>query len=473
MSPTHIVSPTCADFCNEAEMVSLMDSDVNLHPTTLYEDCSYNDEEASLPLNEENECCFACGCDIVERSELCEGEPALFCEGEHQQWAHARCFNISDDAYKALSNSSELWICHLCNRTDSNTKIECAKKEADWSEILARMTSLENMVCSLQQDLRDERTQKMNEQKVLQEQIGKLEARISIMESCFDLCSARDKPTSSKRKKKSAKRKRKGKQRSTTPVVSNDNIDDSNSDTDVSASIPIRNRFDLLADGGLEDSPASTESDHVEREESSQVTVPLFKCPTVRYIWGTRFTTTETEVENAIAQLGVNQVSFRIERRESTIKGKQVWYFALLANQGTIEQITRSWTLPWKINFPSQTSSGSQSFLYNCPNTQPPRFLYNHPNPQPSPFLYNHPNPQPSPFLYNHPNAQPPPPQHLHNLSNHHPSSFQFLPPYPHCQMFPVPFNQLCQSHNTSMNLVSQRMRKMPVPLLPVGVPRA
>ena len=92
---------------------------------------------------------------------------------------------------------------------------------------------------------------------------------------------ARDKPTSAKRKKKSAKRKRKGKQRSTTPVVSNDNIDDSTSDTDVSASIPIRNRFDLLADGGLEDSPASPESDHVEKEESSQVTVPLFKCPTV------------------------------------------------------------------------------------------------------------------------------------------------------------------------------------------------
>ena len=288
-------------------MVSLMDSDVNLHPTTLYEDCSYSDEEALLPLNEVNECCFACRCDIVERSELCEGEPALFCEGEHQQWAHARCFNISDDAYKALSNSSEPWMCPLCSRTNSNTKIECAKKEADWSEILARIASLENMLCSLQQDLRDKR--KMNEQKVLQEQIGKLEVRISIMESYFDSCSARDKPTSSKRKKKSPKRKRKRKQRSTTPVVNSDNIDDSNSDTDVSASIPIRNRFDLLTDGGLEDSPASPESDHVEREESCQVTVSLFKCPTVRYIWGTRFTTTETEVENVIAQLGVNQVS--------------------------------------------------------------------------------------------------------------------------------------------------------------------
>ena len=61
-------------------MVSLSDSDVSLHPTALYEECSYSDEEASLP-NEENKYCFACGCDIIECSELYEGEPALFCEG--------------------------------------------------------------------------------------------------------------------------------------------------------------------------------------------------------------------------------------------------------------------------------------------------------------------------------------------------------------------------------------------------------
>ena len=115
----------------------------------------------------------------------------------------------------------------------------------------------------------------------------------------------------------------------------------------MSISIPTTNRFDPLAVRGSE---ASTERDHVEKEESHQESsAPLFKCPTVRYIWGTRSTTTETEVESAIAQLGVNRVSFRIERRESTNKGKHVWYFALLADQGTIEQITSLWTLPWKI----------------------------------------------------------------------------------------------------------------------------
>ena len=69
---------------------------------------------------------------------------------------------------------------------------------------------------------------------------------------------------------------------------------------------------------------------------------------------------------------------FETERQESTIEGKQVWYFALLANQETIEQITR----PRKITSPSQTSSGSQPFLYMyiSLNGQPPSFLYNCPN---------------------------------------------------------------------------------------------
>ena len=118
---------------------------------------------------------------------------------------------------------------------------------------------------------------------------------------------------------------------------------DANSDTDVSTSIPTRNRYYPLADCGPEDLPASHESDNAERRSHIKK-LSLCKCPTVRYIWGTQLITTETEVQNAIAQLGSNQVSFRIKRRESTIKRKDVWYFTLLANQVIIEQITRLWT---------------------------------------------------------------------------------------------------------------------------------
>ena len=152
----------CADSCKKAEMVSLSDSDVNIHPTTPYEGCSYSDEEASLPF-EDKECSFACGCDIIECSELHEGEPALFHEGEHQQWAHAHWFNINDDTYKALGNSSEPWICPACSQTNSDANTEGAK-----SEIPARIASLENTIHSLQQELRDKRAQRMNEKKVLQ-----------------------------------------------------------------------------------------------------------------------------------------------------------------------------------------------------------------------------------------------------------------------------------------------------------------
>ena len=86
----------CADFCKKAEMVSLMDSDVDLHPIALYEECSYSNEEASLP-NEENEWCFACGCDIIDHSELHEGDPMLCFvkENTNNRLMHARCFHIS------------------------------------------------------------------------------------------------------------------------------------------------------------------------------------------------------------------------------------------------------------------------------------------------------------------------------------------------------------------------------------------
>ena len=118
--------------------------------------------------------------------------------------AHAHCFNISDDTYKALSNSSEPWICPTCSRTNSDANTEGAK-----SEIPARIASLENTILNLQQELRDERVQRMNEKKVLQQQIDKLESRLRIIESRYEQCSTKDKPTSPKRKKKSAKKKRK------------------------------------------------------------------------------------------------------------------------------------------------------------------------------------------------------------------------------------------------------------------------
>ena len=110
---------------------------------------------------------------------------------------------------------------------NSDTKTDGAK---DWSEILARITSLENIVRSLQQELRNERAKNMNEKKVLQQQTEKLEARVCIMESW----SVQYQRQTHLTQEKSAK-KRKGKQ-NTTPVVNKHNTDDSESDTNVSTS---------------------------------------------------------------------------------------------------------------------------------------------------------------------------------------------------------------------------------------------
>ena len=81
----------------------------------------------------------------------------------------------------------------------------------------------------------------------------------------------------------------------------------------------------------------SPESDHDKQEKSCQETVPLFKCPTVRYIcMGYMIHNYQDRSGEWHSSIRSEPVSSRIERQESTIKGKQVRYFALLVNHGTI-----------------------------------------------------------------------------------------------------------------------------------------
>ena len=74
-------------------------------------------------------------------------------------------------------------------------------------------------------------------------------------------------PQAPKRKKEIGKEEEKKENKNTTPVGNENTTDDSNSDNEVSISIPTTNRFDPLAVRGSED---STESDHTEKEESHQ-----------------------------------------------------------------------------------------------------------------------------------------------------------------------------------------------------------
>ena len=84
---------------------------------------------------------------------------------------------------------------------NSDTKTDGAK---DWSEILARITSLANIICSLHQELRNERAQKANEKKVLQQQTENLRQEFASWN--HDLCSIKDKPTSPKRNQQRRKK---------------------------------------------------------------------------------------------------------------------------------------------------------------------------------------------------------------------------------------------------------------------------
>ncbi len=66
--------------------------------------------------------CFVCGEVIVDATESEEGENALFCEGEHQQWAHAMCFNIDEDEYLEIGLSVQEWHCPFCEASEAFIK---------------------------------------------------------------------------------------------------------------------------------------------------------------------------------------------------------------------------------------------------------------------------------------------------------------------------------------------------------------
>ena len=84
--------------------------------TSLFQDYdpSSTAEEVSDSGDEPYNVCFLCQGEIVERSRSREGDAAVFCEGKHQQWAHARCAGIDAKQYEAMGSSDERWLCHLC-----------------------------------------------------------------------------------------------------------------------------------------------------------------------------------------------------------------------------------------------------------------------------------------------------------------------------------------------------------------------
>ena len=84
--------------------------------TSLFQDSdsSYTVGESSESGDESCCWCFICADEIVERSRSHDGDQAVYCEGRHQQWAHARCVGITDEQYEEMSAYSEPWFCQQC-----------------------------------------------------------------------------------------------------------------------------------------------------------------------------------------------------------------------------------------------------------------------------------------------------------------------------------------------------------------------
>ena len=80
--------------------------------------------------------CFVCCNDIIERTDLGEGDDAIFCEGSHQQWAHAHCVGVNAALYQALSTSGDTWQCPTCATTTSGVGSCFPAGGLTWSEII-------------------------------------------------------------------------------------------------------------------------------------------------------------------------------------------------------------------------------------------------------------------------------------------------------------------------------------------------
>lgn len=112
------------------------------HSAEVHKSVSISGESSSSDSKDESSFSFLCHGEIVEGLQSRKGYPAVFCEGEHQQWADAHCADISDARYKALSNTSNPWICHLCDKKEADREVIKPAHELSQSD-----TNAESVFC--------------------------------------------------------------------------------------------------------------------------------------------------------------------------------------------------------------------------------------------------------------------------------------------------------------------------------------
>ena len=316
-----------------------------------------------------------------------------------------------------------------------------------------------------------------------------LEARIRALEACLELTlnkvnvdsKSKTEPVKSKKRKQKPKFSRYS---TATPLASPTCRESATSETLVVTELPLENRFSHLSEDTHypEDNtppspptlaampltlPTLDKSASLEPPAkrpssntlSSQpiLTQPLFKEPKVKYIWRTTKKTMPDEVTAHIAALGFSTDAFRVERRESTRGCKKVWFFAVLADAKTIQEILAKWSsskCQWSIKDPVSTQPQHPSFL--AQSSLPPKPPY-HPQP-----LFNYLPRLPLSPLHPNPPPPPPPPPTTPFPPHSQPPSSNSPPPQP-TSTSPPPSPSSC----SPTQVTSPPSLLLPVPLPP------
>ena len=80
--------------------------------------------ETSQVHESSNTVCPNCLTNIVDATDMCEGQEALFCEGACQCWYHRWCVGVTQARFQPLSESPEPFLCPACTSQQQQKAIE-------------------------------------------------------------------------------------------------------------------------------------------------------------------------------------------------------------------------------------------------------------------------------------------------------------------------------------------------------------
>jgi len=67
--------------------------------------------------------CIVCEEPILEPNDNCDGDEAVFCEGDCQGWIHRKCADLSRSAFNRLGESDTQYLCSQCMLAYQNSEI--------------------------------------------------------------------------------------------------------------------------------------------------------------------------------------------------------------------------------------------------------------------------------------------------------------------------------------------------------------